>query len=630
MPRSFAITLKMCLLASTQLFTLRAGAQDTLLLEEQFQSEGWHSFANVWADSVRDDNFDKIRLLDSAVFRPFLQTGISFLPATKVYWVKFSVKNPTERPASLLLEVSNPLINRIRLFVQDERGVVSRSVLTGDAFPFDQREVQHRDFLFPISVPAREHLTCYVFAEKFGESMSLPATLHRQAAFIEAEQREMFLLLGYFGFMFTCAFLSGVAAFVVGRKLYLYFFLYVLSATLSQFSATGLGYQFLWPGFPGFATVSGYTFSSFGILSMLALTRRFFNTGEEFPQFDWAIAAVMAVVACFWLAFLFYPAMPPSLTTFLIPIGHVVILAYCGLVVAAPIQSYRKHRRRSSLWFLFAFGFTLVGAVIHNLEIFDVLDHSPLTKYALRGGLAIDVFILALVMANKVRQAFLENQRISRQLDQLKIEAASALLEGQQSERQRLSQELHDGVSLLLATIRMRLSNLQHQLTGKNEQELFLPILADIGRVSNDVRRFTHALSPIRVGEQSLTDAIENLVLHIEQASPSLHICCELGNFNRMALPDFANHALYQTLQELLANVLKYAHASEVEIRLDNQQGKVQLTVRDNGVGFRENESGNGIGLKNIRARATLLNGELCIKSQMGMGSRVTFSFPAA
>lgn len=602
-------------------------AQDVVWIDEQFSQNDWREFAKIWADTVNDENFNQIKSVQNIEFSPLNKSGISFTPAAKIYWVKFTYFNTTKRAIPLLLSVSNPLINRIRVYTEHIDGTVHKSKISGDHYPFKHREIKHRNFLFSLQAPAREPITCYVFLDKFGESMALPAILYRQSAFIEAEQKEMLLLLGYFGFMFTFIFLAGLAAFFSGRKMYVYFFIYVISATLSQVSVTGIGYQFLWPSFPAFSSVSGYSFSSLSILGMLALTRSFFSTKFEFPRIDLFIIAIMSLAVCFWPVFFFYSHIPAYITMVLIPIGHLIIFGYCIVVVIVPILNYFKYHQKDSIWFLFAFGFSLLGILIHNLEIFDVLDYSLLTNYALRAGLALDVFVLALLLGNKIRNAFMENQRISQQLDFLRIEAANALLEGQQLERQRLSQDLHDGISLSLATIRMRLSNVQYSLRGKTEYEALSPIIMDTGKVAEDVRKFTHALSPVNFDNQTLAESIEDMIYNLKMASSALTI--ETFVDKTLEISDFVKYAIYQTTQELLTNVIKHADATRIVLKVEEVNKKICLTVEDNGSGFEPAAIDHkGIGMKNVQARATLLKGTLNVKSPNGGGCKVEFLIP--
>ncbi len=606
-----------------------ANGQDTLWINDDFRSAEVIDFGYIRNDSLPRDDFDMMRYGEGIPFLPMHQTGVSFPPAEKIYWVKFTVRNIDRKEQPLLLEVANPYINELRLYLQRQDGTIFSSMTTGDKLPFAQREIRHRHFIFEFSIPEGESMTAFLYADKYGESISIPATLYRQSAFIEFQQKEMLMLFGYFGFMFTFIFGAAIATVLLRERTYLYFLLYILFSTLSQFSVSGLGYQYLWPSSPYFAHISGYFFSWAGIIAMLSMTRAFFHTGKRFPRFDRWIKILMAIIIAFLPVLLLNTWISPRHLSYIIPVGHVAIISYCIVLIAVPIAVFRIKKKPEALWFILAFLFSVAGITIHNLEIFDVLDYNWLTRHAIKSGLALDIFTLSIVMAFQIRQTQHRNRQMASSIQGLKIEAANALLEGQQTERSRLSQELHDGASLLLATLRMRLSNLQHRLPGQEEQQLFAPILQDMGRVSEDIRRFSHALAPVNFNETSLKDALEDLAYQVREASAGLIVQSHIAVSEDSLISDFAKQTIYQTAQELLTNVLKYSKATAVSISLSIIGGECTLTVTDNGAGFEPiNHPGDGIGLKNIRARAILLNGKVLIDSQTGKGTTVLFSFP--
>jgi signal transduction histidine kinase len=85
------------------------------------------------------------------------------------------------------------------------------------------------------------------------------------------------------------------------------------------------------------------------------------------------------------------------------------------------------------------------------------------------------------------------------------------LIAGQIEERQRLSSELHDGISIQMALMKMRLDNLFSNKTIEEKE-----IIKEMNKISSDVRNFTHAISLFNLNTQTLEDAIEDLIYKIE------------------------------------------------------------------------------------------------------------------
>ena len=86
---------------------------------------------------------------------------------------------------------------------------------------------------------------------------------------------------------------------------------------------------------------------------------------------------------------------------------------------------------------------------------------------------------------------------------------------------------------------------------------------------------------------------------------------------------------LYRILQEALANVLKHAQASRVDVALTFEPDEVELIVQDDGVGFDADDHELGYGLENMRQRADELKGSLEISGGPGKGTRIGVTLPA-
>jgi signal transduction histidine kinase len=83
-------------------------------------------------------------------------------------------------------------------------------------------------------------------------------------------------------------------------------------------------------------------------------------------------------------------------------------------------------------------------------------------------------------------------------------------------------------------------------------------------------------------------------------------------------------------LQELLTNVARHAHATHVQLQVDIQEDGIDLSVRDDGVGFDHQPHSPGMGLLGMRERALSQGGHLVIDSQPGMGTVIRCHLPIA
>lgn len=602
-------------------------AIDTLAVGRGFERAEGQDFAHVFIEKKHELDFEKIRHLPDADFQPLAETGISFPPSQEVYWVKFHLRNDGPSACDLLLELHNPRVNQLRFFMVDGAGTVTQSSLMGDDFPFRQRDILHRNFLYPIELQAGGRATVFLFADKYAENMLLRMGFYDREYFNEADRTETFLLAVYAGVLACISLLVVVLAFVARRRLLTYFAIYATFVTLLLVHWMGFGFRYLWPQLPYFNSICGYLFTIVISLALMAFTRTYLGTRQILPKADHLLQVLQWMVAAFFPYLIFYRQFADNIGPWMANLGHLTELGFVLGIAGAAVFAYRKTGNRDHLLFLGGFIFALLANLVYLLETLGLIDSNFVTQYAVLFGFLVDMLVLIFLLGKEMRRTFLENLSLVQSVSELKMAAANALFAGQQEERQRLSMELHDGVSLRLATIRMRLSKQVKNLTGPTEKAEMATVLADVGKVSEDIRHFTHALSPIDFGETSLADALEDLVFEIESGTENLAVGldCELTD---KELQGFAAHAVYQSARELLANVLKHAEASEAQLSFLAENGHYLLRVRDNGKGFSKTDQAPGIGLKNLQARATLLNGRVEIGSPASGGAEVSLIFP--
>ncbi len=603
------------------------GAVDTLTLGRQFTQSDIRDYGGVYLESTHENNYFKIANLPDGAFQPLKETGISFSPQKAVHWVKFYVKNESLESKKIILEIRNPRINKLQVYLAGENGLITPFQLSGDDFPFHNRLVKHRYFLFPFTVAVGEVQTVYVYADKYSETILLKMLLYDENYFQEADQTSTFIFSLYIGVLLCICLLIGIASLFVRKLLLLYFLLYSASVSLILIAWTGLGFQYFWPNHPYFNSICGNLFNIVALVSLMVLTRTYLETKKHFPRFDLLLVYLHYLLVTFLLYLFFYRLFSDSIGHVIVILGMFFQLLYMGSIFMITLLTYRKESNLDHLVFLSGFFFALLASIVHLLVNLDVFDSNLVIENIVFLGFLLDIFALLFIISNEIRKAFIKNLELRNSVNKWKVEAAIALLEGQRVERQRLSQELHDGLSIHFATLKMRMSNLLGEFQNgalKIEAE---KLLNGMGKIAELIRNFTHALAPLDLSEQTLKEAITDLVFDIETLTPDLTIESSLDDFQENSLSELACHTIYQCLQELLNNALKHSMATYITIQLSTKPEEVILIVKDNGKGFDAAHRERGIGLKNIQSRAAFLNGKLSIKTTVN-GSCFTLCLP--
>jgi two-component system NarL family sensor kinase len=217
------------------------------------------------------------------------------------------------------------------------------------------------------------------------------------------------------------------------------------------------------------------------------------------------------------------------------------------------------------------------------------------------------------------------------EIKETRILATQSLLEGQESERKRLAQEIHDGLGPLLSTIRLNIGsiNAKENLDQETHQRLDrVEIL--VNEVTQDMRDISHALMPSAIVDFGLVTALENMC---RKANESENIKIDFfSKKSETPLEPNKELGLYRISQELLNNALKYSQAQNIQVQLIQHPDALVLTVEDDGVGFdlkkQIEKTDKGIGLRNIETRVGLLNGNYDIETSPNNGVFTTIEIP--
>lgn len=222
---------------------------------------------------------------------------------------------------------------------------------------------------------------------------------------------------------------------------------------------------------------------------------------------------------------------------------------------------------------------------------------------------------------NNRQKQKLQSERIRNFEQQQKIEHLHSKMQGEEEERSRIARELHDGVNVLLSATKMNYAALGKEHKGLPDTKTYSEIMDLLNNMGMELRTITYKLVPELLIQQSLPDAIETFCELIQKGN-NLHIELQTyGSFT--ALPPELCFAVYRIVQELVHNIVKHAHATQVLIALVHQDELLRLTVEDNGNGFDPKKTTKGLGLKSIKSRVKDIDGNITFSSQKDEGTSV-------
>ncbi|HEV3470988.1 MAG TPA: CheR family methyltransferase [Pyrinomonadaceae bacterium] len=212
-------------------------------------------------------------------------------------------------------------------------------------------------------------------------------------------------------------------------------------------------------------------------------------------------------------------------------------------------------------------------------------------------------------------------------------ELVSRIVETQEQERRRISRDLHDILGQQLTALRLNLEAIKE---GCVEMDASLLVQVEqaqavAGRLDSEVDFMAWELRPAALDEVGLAAALENFVHEWSEHFRTAADYHSAGLSKRRLAPDLETN-LYRIAQEALNNVAKHAGAKRVGVILERRDNHIALIVEDDGRGFdpaEEMEGDRGMGLVNMRERASLAGGQLEIESAPGEGTTVFARVPA-
>jgi PAS domain S-box-containing protein len=284
---------------------------------------------------------------------------------------------------------------------------------------------------------------------------------------------------------------------------------------------------------------------------------------------------------------------------------------------------------------------SLVSSITKNrcrVQIPDLLIKSDVQDALLEAGFKSMVFVpisiqhqvLGIIgLARNELPAF-DSDEIAR-LDVVADEIATFIHSDRQrqlsialAERQRLVRDLHDSTTQKLYGL-LTLTEAAQAGIEMGAPEKLAPILSRIGETARqalkDMRLFLYELQPVDLERDGLISILNQRLTAVEGRAD---VKARLLSDESISLPLDKEVALYYIAQEALNNVLKHARAKSVTVRLKQTKSNVKLEIEDDGNGFTPGRENNGgMGMRNMRERASQVGGKITISSIPGKGTRI-------
>ncbi|WP_052823430.1 tetratricopeptide repeat-containing sensor histidine kinase [Neotamlana sedimentorum] len=223
------------------------------------------------------------------------------------------------------------------------------------------------------------------------------------------------------------------------------------------------------------------------------------------------------------------------------------------------------------------------------------------------------------------KEKALESQKLATVLKEQELISIDAMIEGQEKERQRIANDLHDDLGGLMATVKLHFNVLKNKQTP----ELFDKTTTLLDEAYQKIRSIAHAKNSGVIAKQGLLKAVQNMASTVSVSNKITIDVVDHGLENR--LENSLELTIFRIIQELVTNIIKHAQATEATIHLTNHDDMLNIMVEDNGKGFNPKQitkTNSGMGISSIDKRIEHLNGKMTIESDRNQGTTIIIDIP--
>ncbi len=222
------------------------------------------------------------------------------------------------------------------------------------------------------------------------------------------------------------------------------------------------------------------------------------------------------------------------------------------------------------------------------------------------------------------------HESLSEQTEQLR-DLSTYLQQVREEERAKIAREIHDELGQQLTGLKMDISWLKRKVGPQQDGEIikkFDDAMLLIDTAVKSIRLIVTELRPSVIDDLGLNAAFE---WQVEEFSQRTGIAVEYrSGFNDMDVDSNTSIGLFRILQESLTNVARHASAQRVMVNVGKRDGMLELTVKDDGIGFDTSlrQAEHSYGLLGIKERIHMMKGDFYINSKPGDGTMISVSIP--
>jgi diguanylate cyclase len=325
------------------------------------------------------------------------------------YWFYLRIHNRNSTRNQWVLESLYSIMDQLDVYYRFNDGREQHQQ-AGDSVMFHQRARAHHNINFGLELAAGETVDVFIRAQTTG-AIQMPVMLWSEVAFADKVSTEQIVFGLYYGMLFSLGIYNLLLFLVIRDRNYLLYVFYIASYGLFQMSLNGLAFQYLWPDSPDWNNRSIACLMGIGMFFITLFSHSFLALKNNSPFLSKVFIGFMVVY------------LGIAAATFVLPYQLVIrtgtlastfgVLCIMTSAVVCLIKRFRPAR-----YFFVSWAVLLLGMLAYTLKTFSLLPANFITEYAIQIGSVLEVLLLSLALADRIRILQDENQRMQARVNE--------------------------------------------------------------------------------------------------------------------------------------------------------------------------------------------------------------------
>ncbi|CAG9620300.1 diguanylate cyclase [Sutcliffiella rhizosphaerae] len=376
---------------------------DPIVVPEQFTEISLTKELHIYLDNNSEMPDEEI-LQKQEEFLSLQEANVSGDLSDVTYWIKVTLLDEASFNRELLLELKKPHLSSVELFsVKNESLLLEEKM--GYQYPFNMREIDHRNLVFPLQLSSQQAETFYLKI-KTNSFFQAPVSLWEPIAFSAANYEAQTLFGIYYGVMLAMIAYNSFLFLSLKDRAYLYYICFIMGFMMLQLIWDGFAFQWLWGDYPWFALRSNAFFIIWNSLFSLQFAKHFLQLKTYAPYLN-KIANIFITICSILL---FVPFILDVTTSTRISMLLATVFVILLITTVMKVRLYTREAK----FFILAWSLLFFGVIINLLAAYKVIPLTPIALYAPKIGSLVVVIVLSLGLADKIKRITAEKEREAR------------------------------------------------------------------------------------------------------------------------------------------------------------------------------------------------------------------------